>query len=101
MLALHGVQLQPLHLKCRVPQPAALLQVCSYRCIVSHETPKLQDFTLCILQRHNCLGLAAPIPSQPAVSPMAAWRGSPLTHAAAEDIFIGWLGVLPCLPAIA
>ena len=25
-------------------------QVCNYQCIVSHESPKLEDFTLCILQ---------------------------------------------------
>ena len=68
------------------------LQVCSYRCIVSHESPKLQDFTLCVLQRNNCLGLCACIPKQPDPSPMASWRGSALTHGAAEDIFIGWLG---------
>ena len=69
------------------------MQVCSYRCIVSHETPKLQDFTLCILQRNNCLGLAAAIPSLPAPEPMAAWREKPLSHEDAEDIFIGWLGI--------
>lgn len=70
------------------------VQVCSYRCIVSHETPKLQDFTLCILQRNNCMGLHADIPQQPAPSPMQAWRSKPLTHEAGEEIFIGWLGKL-------
>jgi len=31
-------------------------QVCAYRCIVSYESALLQDFSLCILQKHNCLG---------------------------------------------
>jgi hypothetical protein len=31
-----------------------LLQVCQYRCIVSYETPKFEQFALCILQLHNC-----------------------------------------------
>ena len=30
-------------------------QVCAYRCIVSYESALLQDFSLCILQKHNCL----------------------------------------------
>lgn len=67
-------------------------QVCSYRCIVSHETPKLEDFTLCVLQRNNCLDLCAEIPEQPDPSPMTSWRGSTLTHESAEAVFIGWLG---------
>ena len=74
---------------CTRPLP---VQVASYRCIVSHETPALQAFTLCVLQRHNCLGLHAPIPQRPAPEPMASFRGRPLTHDTAEDIFIGWLG---------
>jgi len=36
--------------------PVRLRQVCAYRCIVSHESALLQDFSLCILQEHNCLG---------------------------------------------
>ena len=70
------------------------MQVASYRCIVSHETPKLGDFTLCVLQRNNCLGLNAPIPSRPAPQPMPHFQGQPLTHESAERIFIGCLGVL-------
>ncbi len=38
------------------------VQVCSYRCITSYESPQLADFSLCILQKHNCLGLSAEIP---------------------------------------
>lgn len=30
-------------------------QVCSYRCIVSYESQKLQEFSFCNLQKHNCL----------------------------------------------
>ena len=94
-------------LQCRFPATRKAdwpvrAQVASYRCIVSHETPKLQDFTLCVLQRNNCLGLHAPIPSRPAPEPMPSFRGQALTHEAAERIFIGWLGAparvlgLPC-----
>ncbi len=33
------------------------LQVCSYRCITSYESPLLEDFSLCIIQKHNwCAG---------------------------------------------
>jgi len=37
-------------------------QVCSYRCIASYESAPLEAFSLCILQKHNCLGLSASIP---------------------------------------
>ncbi|KAK9905608.1 hypothetical protein WJX75_002931 [Coccomyxa subellipsoidea] len=67
-------------------------QVCSYRCIVSHESQLLEDFSLCILQKHNCLGKSADIPSLPDPPPMASHRGQPLTHDLAEALFIGWLG---------
>lgn len=67
-------------------------QVCSYRCIVSYESEKLEAFTLCVLQKHNCLGLSADILMQPDVQPMKLFRGNPVTHEIAEDLFIGWLG---------
>lgn len=66
-------------------------QVCSYLCIASYETPALQEFSLCILQKHNCLGLKADIPQLPEVEPLKEFRGQPLTHEIAEDMFIGWL----------
>eukprot|EP00250_Pteridium_aquilinum_P012828 c20969_g1_i2 orf=326-1624(-) len=69
-------------------------QVCSYRCIVSYESPELEAFSLCVLQKYNCLGLTCEIPSQPDVQPMQIFRSSPLSHAVAEDIFVGWLGKL-------
>ena len=69
-------------------------QVCSYQCIVSYESPELEAFSLCVLQKHNCLGLNSSIPMQPHVEPMKLFRGSPLTHEISEDIFIGWLGKL-------
>ncbi|EFJ31817.1 hypothetical protein SELMODRAFT_408066 [Selaginella moellendorffii] len=69
-------------------------QVCSYRCIVSYETPTLEAISLCILQKNNCLGLSAEIQSQPVVKPLEKFRGQELTHTLAEDIFIGWLGTL-------
>lgn len=67
-------------------------QVCSFRCIVSYESKLLEDFSLCILQKNNCLGLSADIPVRPRVLPMTHFRGQPLTHHQAEDLFIGWLG---------
>ena len=70
-----------------------MLQVCSYRCIVSHESQLLEDFSLCILQKHNCLGKSAEIPALPDPPPMTAFRGEELTHELAESLFIGWLGI--------
>ncbi len=71
------------------------MQVCSYRCIVSHESQLLEDFSLCILQRHNCLGKSAEIPALPDPPPMPAFRGDLLTHETAEALFVGWLGAPP------
>ena len=39
-----------------------LSQVCSYRCITSYESRQLEEFSLCIIQKHNCFGLSAEIP---------------------------------------
>ena len=68
--------------------------MCSYRCIVSHESQLLEDFSLCVLQKHNCMGKSAEIPALPDPPPMAAFRGKDLTHELAESLFIGWLGGL-------
>ncbi len=46
-------------------------QVCQYRCIVSHESPLLEAFSLCILQLHNCRGLNAQPPAMPGELPPA------------------------------
>lgn len=32
--------------------PSAALQVCSYRCITSYESRLLEEFSLCIIQKH-------------------------------------------------
>ncbi|CAA6666241.1 unnamed protein product [Spirodela intermedia] len=69
-------------------------QVCNYRCIASYESPNLEAFSLCVLQKHNCLGLDSDIPERPFVPPMERFRGEPLTHETAEDLFVGWLGEL-------
>lgn len=68
-------------------------QVCSYRCITSYETPLFEGFSLCVLQKHNCLGNHAERPLLPAQLPMRRFRGAPLTHEAAEAILTGYLGV--------
>ncbi|KAL2933832.1 Violaxanthin de-epoxidase chloroplastic [Bienertia sinuspersici] len=69
-------------------------QVCNYRCIASYESPQLEAFSLCVLQKHNCLQLDAKIPEKPYVSPMAKFRGLELSHDTAEDLFVGWLGIM-------
>jgi hypothetical protein len=60
-------------------------QVCKYRCITSYESPNLEAFSLRVLQKNNCLELAAKVPEKPYVSPMAK---------TAEVLFVGWLGSL-------
>ncbi|ONK59396.1 uncharacterized protein A4U43_C08F6000 [Asparagus officinalis] len=69
-------------------------QVCNYRCIASYESPYLEAFSLCVLQKNNCLELDAEIPSKPSVSPLTIYRGEVLSHEIAEDLFVGWLGSL-------
>ncbi|CAL9233405.1 unnamed protein product [Arabidopsis halleri] len=69
-------------------------QVCSYRCIASYESPYFEAFSLCVLQKHNCLELDAKIPEKPYVPPMTSFRGKELCHDTAEDLFVGWLGAL-------
>lgn len=69
-------------------------QVCNYRCIASYESPYLEAFSLCVLQKHNCLQLDAKIPEKPYVAPMTQFRGSDVCHEIAEDLFVGWLGKL-------
>ena len=71
------------------------VQVCTYRCIVTHESPAFEAFSLCILQKHNCLNNSAPIPMYPRPEPLRAFKGKPLTYEAAEDIYVGWLGQEP------
>lgn len=69
-------------------------QVCNYRCIASYESPNLEAFSLCVLQKNNCLGLVAKIPAKPYVPPMVTFQGKNLSHEIAEDLFVGWLGKL-------
>jgi len=49
-----------------------LPQVCQYRCIVSYESPKFEQFALCILQLHNCRNLDAKMPQVTRIRPAAA-----------------------------
>ncbi|KAG6394544.1 hypothetical protein SASPL_145133 [Salvia splendens] len=69
-------------------------QVCNYKCIASYESRELEEFSLCVLQKHNCLELDAKIPDKPFVAPMARFREVELDHETAEDLFVGWLGRL-------
>ncbi|XP_047956649.1 uncharacterized protein LOC125202312 [Salvia hispanica] len=69
-------------------------QVCNYKCIASYESRELEEFSLCVLQKHNCLELDAKIPDKPFVAPMERFRGLELDHETAEDLFVGWLGRL-------
>lgn len=67
------------------------MQVCSYRCIVSHESPLFEKFSLCNLQIHNCLNNHAERPMFPDVQPMSSFRGQALTAEVAEQLFVGWM----------
>jgi hypothetical protein len=51
------------------PTPSPHPPVCQYRCIVSYETQQFTDFSLCILQKHNCRGLSAEPPVIPSARP--------------------------------
>lgn len=70
-------------------EQARCVQVCSYRVIASYESDLLEQFSLCILQKHNCLRNSKAVPMNPDPEPMATFRGAPMTHEVAEDIFIG------------
>ncbi|GJU38930.1 violaxanthin de-epoxidase, chloroplastic [Tanacetum coccineum] len=69
-------------------------QVCNYQCLASYESPTLEEFSLCVLQKHNCLDLDAKIPEKPFVPPMVKFQEKILSHEIAEDLFVGWLGNL-------
>lgn len=66
---------------------------------MSHETPKFEQFSLCILQLNNCRNLDAKMPMRPDPAPMTTFRGQPLTHEVAEDMFIGWMAPQTPTPA--
>lgn len=67
-------------------------QVCAYRCITSYETKSMERFSLCVLQKHNCMCNSAEIPTLPDPAPQTTFRGEALTHEIAQDLFMGWLG---------
>jgi len=64
-------------------------QVGSYRVIVSRETPQLEDFSLCILQKNNVFGCDADILDNPRVPLIKRWQGRAVDQKAARAIFIG------------
>lgn len=69
-----------------------LWQVCAYRCITSYETKTMENFSLCVLQKNNCMGNSAQIPVLPDPTPLARFRGEAVTQESAQDMFMGWLG---------
>lgn len=69
-----------------------LWQVCAYRCITSYETKTMENFSLCVLQKNNCMGNSAQIPVLPNPAPLARFRGEAVTQESAQDMFMGWLG---------
>ncbi|CAN0302917.1 unnamed protein product, partial [Discosporangium mesarthrocarpum] len=72
-----------------------VLKVCAYRCITSYETPAMEAFSLCVLQRNNCMCNSAQIPALPDPAPLVNFRGKPMDFDTAEDIFMGWLDKHP------
>jgi hypothetical protein len=66
-------------------------QAASYRTIVSYESDLLREFSFCILQKNNIFNSKAEIPLIPKVTPIASWRGNPLTVEAARSLLIGHL----------
>lgn len=60
----------------RRPRAVPAVQVCSYRCIVSYESQLFTDFSLCVLQKHNCMGLTSHIPmvSHSGASPLLGFN---------------------------
>lgn len=66
-------------------------QVCSYRCITSHETAAFEKFAYCILQRNNCMNNKASVPVYPSPQQLMTFRGEKLDYETAENIFIGHL----------
>mmetsp|Transcript_4212 Transcript_4212/g.8502 ORF Transcript_4212/g.8502 Transcript_4212/m.8502 type:complete len:491 (+) Transcript_4212:175-1647(+) len=66
-------------------------QVESYRAVTSFESTLLRDFSFCILEKNNIFECSASIPALPPASPIATFRGEPLTHDAASRILIGHL----------
>jgi hypothetical protein len=65
--------------------------VAAYRAITSYECDAFSAFSLCVLQKHGCLGARADVPARPVHPALKHWRGEPLTHETAQRIFVGWL----------
>uniref|UniRef100_A0A0G4I4C8 VDE lipocalin domain-containing protein n=1 Tax=Chromera velia CCMP2878 TaxID=1169474 RepID=A0A0G4I4C8_9ALVE len=70
-------------------------QVETYRCITTYESEAFRDFSLCVLQKNNCLENYAPIPERPKPQPLRSFKGEALTHEMAERIFMGHMGRRP------
>ncbi|CAM9501428.1 unnamed protein product [Hapterophycus canaliculatus] len=52
----------------------------------------MEMFSLCVLQKNNCMCNSAEIPTLPDPAAQAEFRGEALTHETAQDLFMGWLG---------
>jgi hypothetical protein len=44
----------------------------------------MEQFSLCVMQKNNCMDNSATIPTSPDPQPAAQFRGAPLTFEAAE-----------------
>lgn len=55
----------------------------------------MEAFSLCILQKNNCMNNFAEIPALPDPAPLAQFRGGSMTQEIAEDLFMGWLDKEP------
>ena len=66
-------------------------QVASYRTIVSYESKLLEEFSLCIMTKHNIFQCDASIPQLPVVHPIVQWRGKELSVQDGKDILVGHL----------
>jgi hypothetical protein len=67
-------------------------------CCASCHNCSTSDGALMFLLMHVCRGLDAQMPAMPNPAPMSSWRGQPLTHEAAESLFIGWKQQGPQMP---
>lgn len=70
--------------------------VCHNRCSITYGNPTYVAFSLCAVQKNNCLiSTLPPLPTlrTPKPAPASVLNGVKLTFDKSEDIMVGWLGV--------